>query len=650
MKKLISLSLAALLMTSTLVSCGEEETPKKQKPTVNTNHSVVVENTSEMLVAGGESDYQIVIPDAADDYEKNAATEISKYIEMASGAKLLVVKEKDVDYDSEGKFIMVGDTDAAEELNVTYTMDELTSQGFKIVTEDNSVFLLAGGGWGKVFAAYEWLEHTIGWDCIAIGEVIYNDSPDVPFKKITAKEVPDIEYRVSGNRQTYDSAATAQLFRLIGAYSDGFMTVNGRLYHNAFSYLSPSTYNNKSKKQQYHPLWFSTENVKDGTEIQLCYTAHGDEEEYELMIETALEVLKETVKKFPNIDNVQFSMEDNINWCECETCTKSREYYGTGAAVVIEFLNDLHTRLHDWFDEEGIERKVNLVFFAYHATTDAPVKTNKDGSYSLIDGLKCKEGVYVFYAPVYANYTQSFESEDNINYLKTLEKWSIVSDEIYLWLYSTNFQGYLIPYGNFDAMQENIRIAKEVKVKYFFDEGQHYASTPRPTGFTYLKEYLESKWMWDYTQDEKELTDKFFKYYFKAAEEPMRKYYEELRVNFVNMYQNLGAPKGIFHNVLDKAYWKEGTLRQWLGYLDEAYAAIEPIRTEDAALYAKLSERIKIESIGVRYLFLSLYGDTSNTNDFAMMQEFKNDLTAFGFSEAGQGTKITGLWVQWGLA
>ncbi len=649
MKKLFSLCLASLLAFSTLAACGEDKT-KGKAPKTDENHFVTVENTSEMLVVGGESDYQIVIPDEADDYDKNAATEIAKYVEKASGAKLITVKEKDVEYDSEGKFIMIGDTEAAADLKVTYTVDELTTQGFKIVTENNSVFLLAGGGYGKVFAAYEWLEHTIGWDCIAADEIVYTVSADVPFKKITAKEVPDIEYRVSGNRQTYDSSATAQLFRLIGAYADGFMTVNGRLYHNAFSYLPPATYNNKSKKNSYHPLWYSTENVKDGEQIQLCYTAHGDTEEYELMIETALEVLKDTVKKFPTINNVQFSMEDNINWCTCETCTASREYYGTGAAVVIQFCNDLHTRLHDWFEEEGIERKVNLVFFAYHATTDAPVKTNKDGSYSLIDGLKCNEGVYVFYAPVYANYTQSFESEDNVNYLKTLEKWSMVSDEIYLWLYSTNFQNYLIPYGSFDAMQENVRLAKEVNVKYFFDEGQHYASTPRPTGFTYLKEYLEAKWLWDYTQDQKELTDKFFKYYFRTAEEPMRKYYEELRINFVNMYQNLGAPKGIFHNVLDKAYWKEGTLRQWLGYIDDAYAAIEHFRTEDPALYTKLNERIKIESIGVRYLFLALYGDTNNTNDFSMMQEFKKDLDGWGWGEAGQGSAISGLWVQWGLA
>lgn len=651
MKKSVVVLLGIILLFS-VCACKKNE-PKDDPGTVaDPNHSATVEVTNDLFVADGQSSYRIVYPEDASSYEKSAANLIADYIELATGVRLIGCSESVASYGANSRYIMVGDTAAAKTLGVDYSADTLTSQGFKIVTEGYNTFLLGGGDIGTLFAGYEFLKCYIDWDCVAVDEINYLTTSALTFKKLNIVEIPDIEYRVSGDRQTYDSFSVSQLLKLITAYGHGFIAVNGRVYHNCFEYLPANLYNDPSKEETYHPSWYSgpaTDNNTAQNSIQLCYSANGDPEEYELMLDTCLETLVSAVKANSDINNIQFSMADNLNWCSCDKCKEYHDKYGTNSAVVIRFCNDLHDKFEEYAAANGMDRKINIVFFAYHETIDAPVSVNADGTYSLIDGLKCKDGVSVFYAPVYADYTKDFVSSTNYNYYETMKKWALVSKDLYLWLYGTNFQNYLIPYGNFDSMQENIRIAKELNVNYLFIEGQHYSSTGHPSGFTYLKEYLQSELMWNVNADVASLTDHFFEDYFKTAAEPMRRYYEELRTNFDYMYRVAGAPCGIFNNVKERSYWQEGMLRGWLNDIDEAYEAIYPLKKTDVEVYDKVKNRIRIESVSVRYLFLSLYGDTTNVQHIEMMRELKADLVDLGFTEAGQGSSVDGVWSGWPL-
>ncbi len=656
MKKIISvLILTLILAISCFVACDNDNKSSGTKVVVDPNHSAIVQETSDYFVCDGESDYVLIYPEDCTDVEKKSATLIADYIEESTGVRLFTKDESYIYLNDNpyAKYIFIGNTIEAQNLGESFSQEELTSQGFKIITDEyDNIYLLGGGDFGTLFSAYEFLKYYIDWDCVAVDEINYIKDTTLFFKRLTVKEVPDFEYRVSGDRQTYDSFVTAQLFRLITAYGNGFMAVNGRLYHTCFEFLPVNEYNNPANPSKYHPDWFSgacTNNETAQTTIQLCYTAHGDSEEYAKMLDTCLNVLKKAVRDNPAIDNIQLSMADNQEWCECEACTSYKNKYGTNSAVVINFCNDLHDLLDQWLEQENINRKINLVFFAYHETTEAPVKDNGDGTYSLIDGFKCNDGVSVFYAPVYAEFTKPFKSEDNYSYYITMKKWSVVSKQLFVWFYSTNYNNYLIPYGNFSSLQTNFESAKEVKVNYMFPEGQHYNSTGHPSGFTYLKEYLESQLMWNVNVDVNVLTDNFFEDYFKDAKEPMRKYYEELRTNFDYMYNVAGASCGIFDDVQDSSFWQEGLLRNWLKYIEEAYTAIEPLKKSNGETYDIVKNRIRIESISVRYLYLSLYGDNNSESDVQMMRELKSDLIDLGFSEAGQGSEVQGVWENWDI-
>ena len=660
-KKWTAFALATMLLSSFAVtSCGGE--------TDNSSSSSKTPKGT-YLVDEGETDYEIVLPKKATSREKKAASELNLFLEKATGVRLGIVTDDEIgELNTDLEYIYIGETEQATKETVgDFSEETLTSQGYIIKQIDNAIFLVGGSDFGTLFSVYEFLGRTIDWDCIAVDEIIYTETDTVKIENIDVVDVPDIEYRVVGNYQAYDNDELANRFRFIRAHSHGFMAVEGRVYHNAFSYLPPATYNNANNPANYHPKWYMTENVTANQQLQLCYTAHGDAAEYEAMQKAALGVLKKTIKANPEMTSVQFTMEDNLNWCSCSTCAASMAKYGTGSAVVIEFLNDLHDKLNDWLEEEGITRKINLVFFAYHATLDAPVKTGMGGTYTLIDGLKCKDGVYVFYAPIYANFYTSLEDRtnnfgnyqerSNAKYLADIKKWSVVSDQLYFWYYSTNFKDYFIPYCNFNAMKDNFRIAKENNVKYLFNEGQHYPSTQNPTGFTYLKDYLESKLMWDVEADEAALTDKFFANYFDEAAEPMRKYYDELNAHAASTLkhrQKEGAyDLSCFENICATRFWPKDKLKTWLGYIDEAYAAIEDLETADKSRYNTIKKRIMKESIAVRFLYLDLH--SSNDADIAyvevqeMKKQFKKDALALKFSEYGQGSPISKLWTKWGV-
>lgn len=621
----------------------------------NANHDLTIVTTDKYFVENGSSDYKVVVAKDATKFDRTAAGELTSFIKDATGALIDIIEENEQTViTEEGKYIFIGDTEAAKSLNIDYSYDTIKGDGFKFVTKHNNIVLVGGGKQGTIFGVYEFLYHYIGWDVIATNEIIYETSTNLKFKTIDGVEIPDFEYRITGTQTAYDDDLKAQRFRQQRAYTYGFMVVRGRLYHNAFNYLDPTIYNDADIPDTYHPDWYAIPDEQEsiGGKNNLCYTAHGSPSEYELMQEKCLEVLVETVLANPDIENVQLSQEDNTGWCSCDTCTASLSTYGTGSAVVIQFCNDLHAKLEAYLEANNIDRKINLVFFAYHATEKAPAVKGADGNFKPIDdSVKCKDGVYVFYCVMYSNIYESLAHESNSNYYENLQAWSSISDKLYYWSYSTNYQNYLIPYACHGSFQENYGLAYKYGVEYIFDEGQHYATTPKPGGFSALKEYMQSKLQWNVNADVPSMIDKFFTHYFGPASQAMRKYFDELLANAHYMTKVLKISGIVYEPVHDAKYWNQGMLKNWLTYIDEAYAAIETLKNTDYELYKRIEERILIESVAPRYLYLSLYLESDKSYEADQMRkQFKSDVEFLGITEQGQGSAISGLWAQWGIA
>ncbi len=610
----------------------------------NTEVAKSATSTSTYLVKNGTTAFSIVVPTAATALESYAAEELQKYLQLATGATFSIVTEGNL-----GKgvpFISVGET--AEGIEKRTVMAE---QAFDIqTTDENNIYLIGSDDYGTLFAVYEFLEQYVGWDCIAVDEVIYKNVASAYVLNLNMTDAPDFGMRIVGNTQAYNDSKLAYLFRFIRAHGEGMTAVNGYYYLNVFAYLAPTTYNVSTKTATYHPKWYSKENVTDITTLQLCYTAHGVAAEYTAMLNAAADVLWTTVEgATAEKINVQFSAYDNVYWCECSACAAAKTKYGSESGAVVKFCNDLRAQLDKKMTAAGDTREVNLLFFAYLAAEAAPVKKNADGSYT--PTIKCADGVSVFYAPVYGDYVYSMGTNDfegvslrtklATNYNEYMKAWSVVSEKIYLWIYGTNYKTYFLPYNTFDSIQGTLQAAANYNVAYIFEEGQHYDSTPAPTGFTYLKDYLYSKLAWDVNADVGELTDKFFANYFGEAATYMRIYYNSVRQTCEEQKSKSGFQGGVFSDYLKTDFWPETRIAYWEDLIENAYTDISGLKTSDPDRYAVLANRINIESLAARFIKLYLYPSSCTAAELA---SFKADVIGYGFTEYGQGAEIEELW------
>ena len=88
-----------------------------------------------------------------------------------------------------------------------------------------------------------------------------------------------------------------------------------------------------------------------------------------------------------------------------------------------------------------------------------------------------------------------------------------------------------------------------------------------------------------------------------------------------------------------------------MGYIEDAYAAIEQYQTADPALYETLKSRICLESISVRYLLIELYGNKAFDEDtlLEMKRQTIADINTFRAwpNEASQNSDAIS--TKWGV-
>ncbi len=182
--------------------------------------------------------------------------------------------------------------------------------------------------------------------------------------------------------------------------------------------------------------------------MQPCFTAHGNEAEYKLMVAEAVKKVLNDVKYVDSSnDKNSFTVTvmDATTHCECDACTTLYAQYGSMSAALIKFCNDMTKFLDEWMDKNAsylsnwlnetnvaswwtiynsttkayepitdmtpYQRTINVYFFAYvHGGSEktngdkkAPVKWSEeendwipiDTSVTMREGKYCSTGVWL---------------------------------------------------------------------------------------------------------------------------------------------------------------------------------------------------------------------------------------------------------------
>lgn len=628
----------------------------KQEGTIHDGD--VKENKERVFVQDRETEYKILAKDGAREIE--AADFMIKQVKQATGVELgreLYSAGFEAGWTRDDKYIIINVEEVFYTAGLTLPDKNLGASGYYMKTLGNTVFIMSPGTYGCQTGTLRFLQETLGYDMLSSDCVVFEkDGKTIPDMDIAEK--PDFDYREPSNKSAFNTYY-GQGFNI--SYLDRMYipvrenvaygqtpTRNAESVHNAYNYLPPERFFAE------HPKWFF-----DPSNIaaqQLCYTAHGDEEEYRAMVEEVANWMIVNIDENPDMDAITLTHLDNHGACTCETCKAAVKKYGAISATIIMFLNDVDDIVQSYLEEQAREngtakRKMTILFFAYHATKDSPTYKGEDGKYHpTSEDVVMHKNVGVFIAPIQSYYTHSFYEEINNTdgEAQNLISWGCLTGNIYLWLYETHFTNYFHPYNSWDSVIETYRFGLENNGVFVWNEGQHNQNNP--TCFSIFKQYIDSKALIDVNVNYADVEEKFFKNYFGEACKPMYDFFKELQMHLVYLEDNFSAVSGRLNvDMAKKEYFGPRLLDKWTGYIDQAYAAIEKYKNIDPTTYEMYKNHILIESLFVRYFKLQLY--PYNYTDAELQAErraFAEDNRKLGNTQERESGALNMLFAQWG--
>lgn len=709
MRKILSCLLAIVALTSA-AGCNESnkglaDIPNAAAPQedfqahyvegtlheVNTNYTTPANSN---FIKNGQSEYKMVLGTSI---ANEALSYANKHFGLGAEC-MLERKDALTEEEQEGlgvsansAYIMFGCTYAFEEAGfVMPEFNEIGGTGYYIVTYGKNVFVQAYGAQGYQLASICLLRETLGFDMISSTTCIYEKDGSI-LPRMEIKERPDFDYRQTDNSKLAHDVQYGMGFTT----SEIFLNTGTTWMHNIVDFLGGDVSKGANDGTAVaHPKWFSN----DTNKTQGCFTAHGDKEEYALMVEHYVTKTIEFMKKRPTIDNIVLGQmdvigSDRVSRCSCKSCNAAFAYYGdTNAGSHLALVNNVARGVREYLETEeakeyfkslGIENKeMNILVLVYGASINPPVQRTEGGALmfnedgvgipkqqkwfnvddegnvteeDVLDdngnpvNLVCEPNADLFYCASSANYLHSFYEAENSTYSSMVKGWSGLGGNFCVWAYEVNYYNYMYPYNSYDSMLENIRYFKSMDAKHMFYQGLW--ENKNNAAFDKLRSYICSKGLFNVNVDYEEVVAKFFKYQFDEAGDIMREYFNQV---VQQLRANESYTGGSVHsNDLTKAIvWPEGLIRTWYGMVEDAFKLVEYKKIEDPERYEQLWINLTTESLFPRFVLCTTYATSSSFSSeelLAMRKSFKEDFAKLENTTHKEHYTITDIYTAWGI-
>lgn len=680
--KLTALALSALsLATVGLTACKPEDGSAKEAVVYNGTHIYTAPDTDKYLVQNGKTEYTLVIPERSTSTERIARTEFADLFKDATDIVINVKTDAEVTDAATGKYISLGRTKLLKASGITVDQKEVDYDGHKIKTVDDDIYLCGGADEGTIFSVYTFMNITFNYETYYFDCMEIEHTSEKKLKNYDVTDIPDFKFRGRSNDVTsyespdYDENMFAWRLRYYGkAGTRGYywtpihevwwnMSEGGKgASTNINRWFPESLYNNPdeptvtmpdgTERKVYYPEWFSTM----GTE-QVCFSAHGDPEAYEAMINEAFEKVKAhlnyyTPDKYPQYKVYSMTHMDNTNYCRCAECRRISSYYGDSqAAIQVIFMNDL-AKLVDEYMEEG--RKNNelyyredfhLLFFAYNHNFTPPAKYNtKTKQYEPIDDkVKVSDRLIAWFCRE-GNGQEIYTDGKNEMCLNALDGWSACANNIYYWDYGTNFKNYMFPLDRWQyATPEMYAYYCNKSDRYWFTQLQDSNTAPN-TAWHNLKAYLEAKLAWNTSLNMDELINNWFKAMFKEAAPAMLNVFYSVRAYQQYLLKgnlDLGLTADGSVSIDRPEYWPVAMVKGWLDQMDAAKEAVARYQIIDPELYDLVCSHIEAEAISNLYILLEFHGYSISAKDRKeYIQRLNNDVRWLDLSTMRVTSKV----------
>jgi hypothetical protein len=454
---------------------------------------------SELLLArDNKTEYGIVLPKAPSASQVFAATELQGYLRRISGAFFPIYPH---DAKRVNRRILL--VDAGDDVKHVGNYD-LGSEGFSIETIGPDIRITGSNRRGIVYGVYTFLEEVLGCRWYSPGCEVIPRQSTIKIGPLAITQVPDFIYREPWYMVARDvDWAVKNKVNGIGPALDSvrggrFEFVPGYYCH-TFDRIMPA-----EKYLATNPEYFS---LVDGKRVggqykgQLCLT-HLDVTSF------FIREVRKLIKKYPGMNILSVSQNDNRKYCQCENCARVDAEEGSPAGLMVRFANAIAADIGKDYPEVFIHT------FAYQYTEKPPRIT------------KPHPRVVLMLCPINCcQFHRYDECSHNAAFMDNLKQWSALTNQLYIWHYNSNLRHYLAPYPDLRQLTHSLQLYHRHHVKGMMAQGME----PGGRGFMdELKAYMIAKLLWDASLDPDRLKQEFLQGYFGNAAEPMHRFLELL--------------------------------------------------------------------------------------------------------------------------
>lgn len=463
---------------------------------------------------------RIIVP-SNNETDKCAANLMQDFTKRISGAELPIV-------------FAAATPKKGDVLIESKQVNGVKEDGFSLSTKDGYLHIIGGTGNGSIYGVVTLLEKYLGCNYWGENEYSVPSLATIELKAIDMTDNPAFRYRQS---QCY-AMKTDTVYKLWNRLEEPNETFAANYWVHTFDKLLPSAvYGEK------HPEYYSYFNGKrhPGKASQWCLT---NPEVFEIVAAR----LDSIFKANPDKHIISVSQNDgNYTNCVCDNCKAVDEYEGALSGNVIRFLNKLAARFPD--------KEFSTLAYLYTMNPPKHVKPLPNVNIMLCD-IDCKREVSL---P---------ENESGQAFMKAMEGWSAITNNIFVWDYGINFDGYLTPFPNFHILKDNIKLFKDHHATMHFSQ----IAGSRGGDFAELRAYMVSKLMWNPEADSDSLMETFLNGYYKEAAPYIYQYIKVMEGALLGS----GVPLWIYDSPVTHKHGmlKPELMRRYNALFDEAEKAV----------------------------------------------------------------------------
>ncbi len=451
------------------------------------------------LVTNGGSKFNIIV--LRDSYQDEAAL-LQKNIELASGARLPIVKGKA----SCRNCIVIG---KSADFNGTSGAPAPPAGGLGISVASDKILLVSGNSAEMAYPVTEFLYKYLGTRVF--------DADGVKTPKKSSINVPVTKYLYTPpfrQRDLYTLPGfdnTYMIWNHIGRIWSSPSSEWGNWVHTAYEFIYVPQY------YKSNPEYFALVNGKRVT-TQLCYS---NKDAYNVV----LAGMKKKIAQAPQKKIWSFSQLDNNDICKCDLCTAAARNMETPGGALMLFVNRLARDLP----------QITVSTLAYGFSLKPPDPSK----------FKLENNVNIVFCVTQGNKGRDFATDESfVDMRKWLDGWLAQTKDIIIWDYIVNYTNLIMPYPNFNGIQSALQYYRKKGISQIYLQGNNKDGSAMAD----MRSYIAARLMWNPNEDVTKLTEDYCNYAYGNASKDVQELLLQLKSNgqkvFLNYYNTPGKYAG----------------------------------------------------------------------------------------------------------